>query len=118
MRQNDYRTPPGATLLDILEERGMSQAELAVRSGHPLKTINEIVKGKAAITPVTAIQLERVFGVPAFFWSNREAQYRESTARREHDAQLAQAASRLREVPIRATESLGGSRRRRRRRRS
>lgn len=48
---------PGETLLDLLEEREMSQAELAKRTGRPLKTINEIVKGKAAITAETAIQL-------------------------------------------------------------
>jgi len=54
----------------------MTQMELAERSGRPLKTINEIVKGKTAITPETAIQLERVLGIPARFWSNRERHYR------------------------------------------
>lgn len=67
---------PGETLLDLLEEREMSQAELAKRTGRPLKTINEIVKGKAAITSETAIQLERVLGTPAEFWNQREANYR------------------------------------------
>ncbi|HXI12419.1 MAG TPA: helix-turn-helix domain-containing protein [Thermoanaerobaculia bacterium] len=110
MRRNDYEpdavSPPGATLLDLLEERGMSQAELANRTDRPLKTINEIVKGKAAITPETAIQLERVFGAPASFWNNREAQYREFLARRVHDAQLEKVAARIREVPTRAMEKL------------
>ncbi len=36
----DRVSPPGDTLADILEERGMSQAELAERTGRPLKTIN------------------------------------------------------------------------------
>src|SRR2546426_845397 len=74
----DVVSPPGETLQEILESRGMSQAELAERTGRPKKTINEIVKGKAAITPETAIQLERVLGIPAEFWNNRERQYRES----------------------------------------
>jgi len=56
----DVVSPPGETLLEILEDRGMSQAELAERTGRPKKTINEIIKGKAALTPETAIQLERV----------------------------------------------------------
>ena len=89
MRQNEYHpevlSPPGATLLDLLEERVMSQAELAARIGRPLQTINAIVKGKAAITPDIAIQFERLFGVPASFWNNREAQYRESVTRRHHE---------------------------------
>jgi addiction module HigA family antidote len=74
-------SPPGATLLDLLEERGLSQADLAARTGRPRKTINEIVQGKAAITPDTALQFERVFGTPADFWLAREAHYQEFIAR-------------------------------------
>ena len=48
---------PGQHLAAVLATKGMSQAELAVRIGRPQKTINEIVKGKAAITPDTALQL-------------------------------------------------------------
>ena len=59
----------------------MSQTELAERTGRPKKTINEIVKGKAAITPETALQFERVLGIPAGFWIAREQNYRESLAR-------------------------------------
>ncbi len=74
-------TAPGATLADLLEERGMSQVELARRMGRPEKTISEIIHGKAAITPETALQLESVFAVPARFWVAREADYRASLAR-------------------------------------
>ena len=55
---------PGETLLDLIEERGMTQVELAERTGRPLKTINEIINGKAAITSETAIQFERTLGTP------------------------------------------------------
>lgn len=103
----DVVSAPGATLLDLLVERGMTQAELAARTGRPIKTVNEIVKGKAAITPETAIQLERVLGVPAAFWNNREAQYRESLARRKERASLERSAHRLKDIPTRAMEKLG-----------
>lgn len=76
----DYVSPSGETLQEILEEHGMSQAELAERTGRLKKTINEIINGKAAITPETALQLERVLGIPASFWNNRERQYREALA--------------------------------------
>ena len=76
----DYVSPPGETLQEILEEQGMTQAELAERTGRPKKTINEIINGKAAITPETALQLERVLNIPASFWNNREQQYREALA--------------------------------------
>lgn len=72
---------PGETLSELLEERGMTQAELAERMGRPLKTINEIIKGKASITPETAIQLEGVFSVPASFWMNLESNYQVDLAR-------------------------------------
>ena len=78
----DYAVPPGETLLETIEALGMTQADLAVRAGRPLKTINEIVRGKAAITPDTALQLERVLGVSATFWLNRASRYRETLARR------------------------------------
>lgn len=77
----DVVSPPGGTLADVLEERGMTQAELANRTGRPKKTINEIIKGKAAITPETALQLELVLGTPAEFWNQREKRYRAYLAR-------------------------------------
>jgi len=76
----DYAIAPGVTLLETIQSLGLSQAELAKRTGRPLKTINEIVKGKAAITPETALQLERVLGVPASFWNKLERNYREALA--------------------------------------
>lgn len=76
-----YAVPPGSTLEEVLVDRGMTQTELARRMGRPLKTINEIIQAKAAITPETSIQLERVLGVPAEFWTNLERQYREDQAR-------------------------------------
>jgi HTH-type transcriptional regulator/antitoxin HigA len=96
----DSMSPPGETLQELLEERGMSQAQLAERTGRPKKTINEIVHGKAAITPETALQLERVLGVPANFWSNREANYREHLARKEEQHHLSKRIGWLKELPL------------------
>jgi len=80
--------PEGVTLSETLEALGMSQADLAERTGRPKKTINEIVKGKAAITPETALQFERVLGIPASFWNNLERDYRETVARLEEHQRL------------------------------
>ncbi len=77
----DYAVPPGETLFENLDAIGMSQVELAERTGRPKKTINEIIKGKAAITPETALQFERVLGIPAGFWNNLERNYQETLAR-------------------------------------
>jgi addiction module HigA family antidote len=77
----DWISPPGETIIDILEERGWTQAELAERTGFTRKHINQLIKGNASITEETALKLERVLGSTAGFWLSREAQYRESIAR-------------------------------------
>jgi addiction module HigA family antidote len=109
--QNEYVpdvvSPPGETLMEMLEERGMSQAELAERTGRPKKTINEIIKGKATITPATALQLERVLGAPASFWNNREQQYRENLARQAERDSLEGQVDWLSQFPIKAMVDFG-----------
>lgn len=77
----DYVSPPGATLLEALETIGMSQDELAERTGLSRKTVNGIIKGKVSITPETALQLERALRIPASFWNNRERRYRKFLVR-------------------------------------
>lgn len=111
IRANQYHpdivSPPGETLLEIMQAIGMSQAELAARSGRPKKTINEIIKGKAALTPETALQMERVLGVPASFWNNREVHYREFLARRGEDQRLKSHQDWLQGLPLSDMIELG-----------
>lgn len=77
----NYVSKPGETLLDTINSLGMSQIELAKRIGKTPKTINEIIKGKAPITPETAMQFETVLGVSSSFWNNLEKNYREGLAK-------------------------------------
>ena len=86
----DYVSPPGDTLSDILESRYMAQTDLAERAGRTPKLINEIIKGKAPITPETAIQLERVLSIPASFWNNRQRRYDEFMAHQQEAKNLKQ----------------------------
>lgn len=79
---------PGVTLLELLNDLGMTQKELSERMGRPQKVINEIIKGLSGITPETSIQLETVFNVPARFWNNLESNYRERLAREKVNEEL------------------------------
>jgi addiction module HigA family antidote len=97
----DYVTPPGETLQEILDTIGMSKAELANRIGKTPKTIGEIIKHGAPITPTTAIELEKALGTSASFWNNRERRYRESVARQQEQTRLKKEANWLRTLPIR-----------------
>jgi HTH-type transcriptional regulator/antitoxin HigA len=96
----DYTVPPGEHLARALEEKCMSQAELATRIGRPQKTINEIVKGKASITPETAIQLERALSIPASLWNSLEAAYQLQLAQQRDEARLGAFAQWVEQLPI------------------
>src|SRR2546427_4446532 len=97
----DYAVPPGDTLLEVMESLGITQADVAERPGRPSKTINEIVKGKAGITPETALQLERVLGVPAGFWNTLEQNYRTALARAAERERLEGQIKWLEGIPVR-----------------
>lgn len=96
----DYAIPPGETLLETLQSIGMTQADLAGRTGRPLKTINEIVKGKAAITPETALQFEKVLRIPASFWNALETNYQQALAKSNDKEKLKKFTPWLDELPI------------------
>lgn len=96
----DSVSSPGETLQEILTERNLTQADLAERTGRPKKTINEIVQGKAPITPETAIQLQRVLNVSAQFWLQREAIYRAFLAEQQDDIRLESQTVSIKDFPI------------------
>jgi HTH-type transcriptional regulator/antitoxin HigA len=103
----DFAVPPGETVLEVLEAMGLSQIELAERTGRPKKTINEIIKGHAAITPETALQFERVLEVEAAFWTSLEHDYRAALARHAERERLEQQVGWLRELPVKAMIKAG-----------
>lgn len=98
--QPDWAVAPGEVLLEAIQERGMSQSELARRMGRPTKTINEIINGKTAITPETAIQLELTLGITARFWNNLETTYREHLARERSRDELEAVADWASQFPV------------------
>ncbi len=98
----DWAVPPGEVLQEVLDERGMTQSELAKRMARPVKTINEIVKAKAAITAETALQLERALGINAKFWNNLESNYREALARAQERSELEKGIPWAKRFPLRA----------------
>jgi len=107
----DSVSPPGETLQETLGALGMSQADLAERTGRSKKMINEIVKGKAPVTAKMALELERVLGVPASFWNNRERHYREACARIEEQNNLRAHVEWLKSVPVKDMAKWGWIRR-------
>ena len=84
----DYAIAPGATITEALEERDMSQRELALRLGMNEVMLSDIVRGKRPITAETARGLELALGIPFQFWMNAESRYREHLARIQEEKQF------------------------------
>lgn len=61
---------PGLVLKDELDERGISQTQLASHLGVLPKTVNEICRGKRGISAEMAVQLSRALGATPAFWLN------------------------------------------------
>ena len=104
--QPEWVSPPGDTIADLLEERGWTQADLAQRTGYSKKFVNQLVKGRVSLSGEAAFRLENVFGAPARFWMNREAQYREGLERQKVIAAFAKEKEWLKTIPYRAMVKL------------
>lgn len=79
--RSNHAVPPGLTLAEELEARGVTQKEFAVQCGRPVEDIGEIISGARAITAEIALDFERALGVSAEFWLNHESRYRLTLAR-------------------------------------
>jgi len=55
-------------LEEFLKPLGISQSAFAIRLGVSFPRLNEVVNGKRAVTPDTALRLARVTGMSADFW--------------------------------------------------
>lgn len=66
---------PGETLAEVLEDRGMSQKELATRTGMTEKHISTVVKCHKNISVAFARKLEYALGIDANFWINLQSNY-------------------------------------------
>jgi antitoxin HigA-1 len=60
---------PGEMLLEeFLKPLGLTQSAFAIRLGVSFPRLNEIIRGKRAVTPDTALRLAQVTGMSADFW--------------------------------------------------
>jgi HTH-type transcriptional regulator/antitoxin HigA len=75
-----YAIPPGETLRETMEFLGVTQAELADRTGLPRKTISGIIRGEAEITPEIALQFDKTLLVSAGLLLSMESNYRKALA--------------------------------------
>jgi addiction module HigA family antidote len=96
----DHAVAPGDTLRSVLSELGMTQADLALRTGLSTKHVNQVIHGAAPISPETALLLEKATAVPARFWNAREAAYRGRVARAHDREALGEDTAWLKQLPM------------------
>ncbi len=57
---------------EFMEPLGLTQSELAEKTGLPRKHVNELCRNRRALTADTALILSRVFGNSPDFWLNTQ----------------------------------------------
>ena len=75
---NIVAIPPGDTIKEMINDRRISQKELATMLEITEKHMSKLINGEVRLTPEMAIKLSIVLGVTSDFWLSLEAQYRES----------------------------------------
>jgi antitoxin HigA-1 len=71
-----FAVHPGEILLkEFLEPLGLTPYRLAKDIQVPVPRINDVVRGKRAISADTAIRLGRYFSLPPQFWLNLQNDY-------------------------------------------
>jgi len=98
---------PGETILEMMEEYGMTQKELSNRLGYSTKHVNRVIKGKSEITVEFAMRLELVFSLESSFWLNLESNYRIQLARKEELKELEKEKSIAKDIPYAEMVKLG-----------
>lgn len=92
--------PPGETLKEVAERQGYSQKELALRLGLSEKHVSNLINAKCELTKETAAKLESVLGVPASFWNNLEARYREILIKVEQENTMSEELAMEKQLPF------------------
>jgi HTH-type transcriptional regulator/antitoxin HigA len=96
----DYAVPPGETLRELLDEKGISQRELARRADLSPKHVNKLLQGLVPLSADVAMRLERVTGTPARIWNRLEADYRSDQERIRSKQELSADVMRVNDFPV------------------
>lgn len=70
-----YAVLPGSVLKLELEERNITQKELAKEIGIPASNLNEYINGKRSFTTEFSLKLEGSLGISAEIWMNLQQNY-------------------------------------------
>ena len=69
--------PPGATIKEMIDDRGISEAQLAAKIGESEEFVRQLIEGEVELTDAVAGNLATVFEMRSSFWVDMERLYRD-----------------------------------------
>ncbi len=96
-----WAIPPSRHLVEELEFRGLSWAELADEMGYSEQSVTTVLRGRAPITEQFAEALERTLSIDATLWLQLQASYDESLSRLAAEPGMAEDIALLDDIPWR-----------------
>ena len=79
--KTDWESPPGVSMRLQMEDRYVTESELAARLGIPYDHIECLLSGASPITPELAPKIGHVLGASAEFWLGLQQDYEDSVRR-------------------------------------
>jgi plasmid maintenance system antidote protein VapI/Zn-dependent peptidase ImmA (M78 family) len=98
--QPNWASPPGDTIADVLEDRGIAIDSFAAALNHSMEFATDLISGHRPITQEVAEKLQSFLGASVAFWLTREMLYRRHSARLAHQTYLSDARSWLNALPL------------------
>lgn len=77
----NYAVPPAETMMEVLEDRGMTLNDFAEKTGMQLSQLEEVKKATAPIEQPLAEALEKETGINHRFWLKLESNYQHTLTR-------------------------------------
>lgn len=75
--ENYCANPPGRLISEMLEDRSISEKEMAEKLGLPEYYMYDLIEGDVPLTPSIAEKLETNLGMSAAFWMRYEKRYQD-----------------------------------------
>ena len=79
--QPNWSSAPGDTIVDILEERGISKSTFSDRMCFSAQQTKDLIEGRSTITIAVARNLSTILGASVEFWMSRDHLYRQAASK-------------------------------------
>lgn len=72
----DRVSPPGDTIIDLMDEHGLTDEDLSKKIGVSISKGQQLLRGHIPLNESMALRLQDIFNVSVEFWLKREGAYR------------------------------------------